>query len=111
MVPGRFRPVWGRFLRVSGRFVLRRAEIQREPLRGHLGTHEAGQQVLQPLDAGDDVDDLFVAAEELLVVLLQDFGLEPCQLGQAGAQLGLAEFALAGGPLGVEVQDACIPAG
>lgn len=46
----------------SCRFALGRAEIEREPLRGELGTHEAGQKLLQTLNAGDDVDNLFVAA-------------------------------------------------
>ena len=47
---------------------------------------------------------VLVAADEFLVVLLQDFGLEPRQLGQAGTQLGFAKFPLRGRSLGVEVQ-------
>ena len=46
----------------SGRLALGGAEIERESLRGRLGSDEAGQQLLQPLDARDNVHDLFVAA-------------------------------------------------
>ena len=56
---------------------LRRPEIEGEPFRGHLGSYKAGQEMLQSFNAANDIDDRLIAAQELLVVLLEDFGLEP----------------------------------
>ena len=70
--------------------------------------HEAGQKVLQSLDAADDLDDLFVATEELLMVLLQHFRLEARQLREASTEFGFTKFTLVGGPLGASRSRPCI---